>query len=95
MKLQANKFAVAAAISFSILWLICSVFVVLIPSASMALTGTMVHADLSAMNWSLTWSSFFIGLIGWAVLGAITAWLITFSYYILGCMFDSSKTIEQ
>ena len=86
MKLQATKFAVATAITFSLLWVICSAFVALIPNPSMALTGAMVHADLSAMNWSLTWSSFFIGLIGWAVLGAITAWLITFIYYILGCM---------
>lgn len=90
MKLQANKFAAATAITFSILWIICSAFVALVPNPSMALTGTMVHADLSAMSWSLTWISFVVGLVGWAILGAITAWSITFIYAILDCMTSDS-----
>ncbi len=80
MTLNINKFAISTAIAFSILWIICSAFVAVIPNPSMALTGTMVHADLSAMTWSLTWSSFIIGLAGWAIIGGITAWLIAFFY---------------
>lgn len=94
MTSQVNKMAVATAAAFSILWLICSLFVAVIPKASMALTGTMVHADLSNMSWSLTLSGFFIGLIGWAVLGALTGWLITFIFSILDC-FSNDKQHDK
>lgn len=80
MTLNTNKFAFSTAVVFSILWIICSAFVAVIPNPSMALTGIMVHADLSGMTWSLTWSSFIIGLAGWAIISGITAWLIAFFY---------------
>ena len=80
MKLHTNKLALTTAIVFSVLWVICSAFIVLIPDLSMSLTGTMFHANLSSMLWTLTWGGFFIGLIAWAVIGGISAWLIAFFY---------------
>lgn len=80
MKLFTNKLAIATATAFSILWIICSVIVAIVPTPSMMLTGTMFHADLSSMAWSLTWGGFIIGLIAWAILGGISAWLIAFLY---------------
>ena len=80
MKLLINKLALTTAITFSVLWVICSAFIALIPDLSMSLTGTMFHANLSSMVWTLTWGGFFIGLIAWAILGGISAWLIAFFY---------------
>ena len=80
MKLQTNKLAIATAIAFSILWVICSAFIALIPDLSISLTGAMLHANLSAMAWTLTWFGFFVGLVAWALLGVISAWLIAYLY---------------
>ena len=80
MKLHSNKFALTTAITFSVLWVICSAFISLMPGLSMSLTGTMFHADLSSMVWTLTWGGFFIGLIAWPILAGISAWLIAFFY---------------
>lgn len=80
MKLHTNKLALTTAIAFSVLWVICSVFIAFIPDLSMSLTGTMFHVNLSSMVWTLTWGGFFIGLIAWAILGGISAWLIAFFY---------------
>ena len=80
MKLHTNRLALTTAITFSVLWVICSAFIALIPVHSMSLTGTMFHADLSSMAWTLTWGGVFIGLIAWAILGGISAWLIAFLY---------------
>jgi len=80
MKLQTNKLAIATAITFSILWVICSAFIALIPDLSMSLTGTMLHTNLSAMSWAQTWFGFFVGLEAWALLGGISAWLIAYLY---------------
>ena len=80
MKLQTTKLAIATAIAFSILWVICSAFVALTPDLSMSLTGAMLHANLSAMAWTLTWFGFFVGLVAWALLGGISAWLIALFY---------------
>jgi len=80
MKLLTNKLIIATAFAFSILWIICSAIVALAPTPSMMLTGTMFHADLSSMAWTLTWGGFIIGLIAWAAVGGLSAWLIAFFY---------------
>ncbi|MGB1256094.1 MAG: DUF5676 family membrane protein, partial [Thiolinea sp.] len=63
MKIDSRHLAIAVAISLAIMWVICSLFVALIPEAVMSLTGVMIHAELSAFTWSLTWANFFIGLV--------------------------------
>lgn len=80
MKLNTNRFAMATAISFSVLWVICSALVALAPKSSAYLTNIMLHAKIPAPFWILTWEGFFIGLITWSIVGGITAWLITFVY---------------
>lgn len=80
MKIHTYKLALTTGIAFSVLWVICSAFIALIPDLSMALTGIMFHANLSSMAWTITWSGFFIGLIAWAILGGTSAWLIGLFY---------------
>lgn len=80
MKIHTNKLALTTGIVFSVLWVICSAFILLIPDITMALTGIMFHANLSSMAWALTWGGFFMGLIAWAILGGTSAWLISFFY---------------
>lgn len=80
MELNPNKLAASIAAAFAVLWVVCSLLVALFPGSSMAVTGHMFHANLSAMTWTLTWNGFFIGLAGWAILGGIAAWLVATAY---------------
>ena len=80
MKLLTIKLTIATALAFSVLWIICSSIIILAPTLSMTLTGTMIHADLSSIAWTLTWRGFLTGLIAWAVIGGLSAWLIAFFY---------------
>lgn len=80
MKLNANKFALATAMSFALLWIFCSLIVALMPHQSMHVTGAMLHGDMMAWQWNMYWFGLFIGLIAWALIAAITAWLIATIY---------------
>ena len=80
MKLLTNKLVIATAFAFSMLWIICSIIIILAPTLSMKLTGTMIHADLSSIEWTLTWGGFLTGLIAWTVIGGLSAWMIAFFY---------------
>lgn len=79
MKLDVRAFAVAAAVVAAALFLICALFVALAPEETTAFAGHLIHADLSGISRSLTWSNFFGGLVCWTVgtgfVGAALAWL--------------------
>jgi len=80
MKLDAVKLGVATAIVFAIIWLICSILVVLIPSPMMQMSGQMLHADFGNQGWSMHWAGFFTGLILWSLVPALLAWAIARLY---------------
>jgi len=80
MKLNAVKLGVATAIVFAVVWVICSILVVLIPGGMMQMSGHMLHADLGGHGWSMHWIGFFVGLILWSVLPALLVWAIAALY---------------
>ncbi len=85
MKLDAMKLAAAAAMTTAVIWTVCAALVALLPGNMMNLSGHMVHADLAAMNWTLTWVGYFVGLVIWSFSAAVTGWLIaTFYNWKLG-----------
>jgi len=80
MKLSADKFGYAAACSFAIVWIACSLMVWILPSMMMSMTGHMMHSDWSQMGWQLTLGGVVIGLIGWSVLAGVCGWLLASIY---------------
>ncbi len=80
MKLNANAFAIAAAITTALLWLVCSLIVVLMPGMSMSMSGYMMHTDFSGMQWSMNITGFILGLVVWSFIASLTAWLIAVFY---------------
>ncbi|TNE40714.1 MAG: hypothetical protein EP347_03125 [Alphaproteobacteria bacterium] len=80
MKLDPNALALSSGVTALVLWFICSVFVFLAPGPMMNMTGSMMHADVSHMSWQLNASGFFIGLILWTALSALTGWLVATFY---------------
>lgn len=79
MKLDTRAFAIAAAIVAAALFLICAFFVAVAPEQTTNFAGHLIHADLNGIMRSLTWGSFFGGLVCWTlgtgVVGAALAWV--------------------
>ena len=61
MTLNAFKFGMASAITAAILWLACSLLVMLMPSMMLSMSGEMVHMQLNEMGWHLTLTGVVIG----------------------------------
>ena len=80
MKLNSGALAIAAAGAFAIIWTLCSLFVLILPSMMSVMTGHMIHAHLDAFEWMLTLTGYLIGLIAWSAWAAGTAWLIAIVY---------------
>ncbi|WP_370239321.1 DUF5676 family membrane protein [Neptunomonas phycophila] len=67
------KFGIASAISASVLWIICSVLVMLLPSLMLSISGDMLHMQLNNMGWYLTVIGAVKGLVAWFVLAGLDA----------------------
>ena len=80
MKLDAKKFAIACAVSTSILWIICSLFVMVMPAMMLSISGDMMHMELNNMGWHLSIMGVVKGLVGWSVMAAAAGWLVAATY---------------
>jgi hypothetical protein len=75
-----NKLAVASGLCAGLLWGICSVFVALFPHYMLLMTTHMIHVDITQMGWTLTWSGFLVGLVGWMILAGVAGALLAVIY---------------
>lgn len=91
MKLDATKFGLAAACAVSIIWLFCSLIVLMSPSTSMNMGGYMMHSDFTGMAWHLGFTGFLFGGILWAVSAGALAGLGAAVYIKLAK--DDFKTV--
>ncbi len=80
MNLNETRCAVAAGAAFAVLWIVYIPFVLALPGPSMWASGHMIHANLEAMHWTLTFGGFLTGLVAWSFFAAVTAWLIATFY---------------
>jgi len=80
MTLNALKFGMASAITAAILWLACSLLVMLIPAMMLSVSGEMVHMQLNEMGWHLTFTGVVVGLVAWSVSAGIAGWLLAAIY---------------
>ena len=83
MKLNAIKFGLAAAYAVAIIWVFCSLLVVMLPGMSMNMGGYMMHSDFSGMSWHMGVAGFVLGLILWSLTAGIFAWLMAAIYNAL------------
>ncbi|MFT5788594.1 MAG: hypothetical protein ACI8SJ_000698 [Shewanella sp.] len=80
MNIDANKIGISSAVSFGLLWVVCSAAVHFMPQPMMTITGHMMHADLSTQAWTLTFLGFLTGLVAWAAIAGVSGWLIASIY---------------
>ncbi|WP_211664959.1 DUF5676 family membrane protein [Litorilituus lipolyticus] len=50
MKLNENAFALACAAAFGIVWVACSILVMVMPDMMSSMTGHMLHTNLKGMG---------------------------------------------
>lgn len=80
MIINANKFALSAAITFALLWVLCSLVVIALPHQSMGIMESMVHSDMGDLQWHMQVGGFVVGLFAWSLSAGITGWLIAAIY---------------
>lgn len=74
----ANTFALA----MLVIWVVCSVFVLLLPGLSMTITNAWMHGlDMRVMGeWSFTIGNFVLGGITAVVASYLTGWIVGWSW---------------
>lgn len=80
MPLNAVKFAIASSLSFSIVWVSCSLLVFAMPDMMMSTSGDMVHMNLSSLGWEMSIIGILVGLVGWSLSAGVIAWLLATIY---------------
>jgi hypothetical protein len=80
MLINQNKFALASSLAFGLLWIICSVLVMIFPDASMKLTMSMMHGGFAAHQWDMGMTGLISGLVAWMLVAGMTAWFIATIY---------------
>tara|TARA_R110000822_G_scaffold187752_29_gene326987 strand:+ start:11925 stop:12182 length:258 start_codon:yes stop_codon:yes gene_type:complete len=80
MNINTTKLAIATGLTFSLLWILCIVVVMLFPQQLMHLSGAMMHMDSSQWQWAMNIEGAVIGLLAWGFIGGATAWLIATTY---------------
>ena len=85
MRINPIKLATATSSFVGIVWLLCSVAVVVAPNTLRYISGAMVHLDLSQWAWDMRLDTFFVGLFAWTVLSWVTVWgIVTVYQRLLG-----------
>lgn len=80
MKMHTINFAAACAAALSVVWIICLLLVMLMPMGMMELSGSMMHMELTNMQWSMSLKGLIVGVIAWALVGGFTGALIATFY---------------
>lgn len=78
--IHTKQMALAATVTTAVLWTICSAMVAAMPNAMLQLTAHMVHVDVTGFTWTLTWTGFFIGLLGWSVSAGAAGFVLAITY---------------
>ena len=78
--INVEKFTAACAGTAVLLWVFCSVLVVVTPQAMMQMTGHMVHMNLPQVGWAMSWSGFLLGLLSWSTLSGIAGATLALFY---------------
>lgn len=86
MKTNTTKLANAFALAMMVLWIICSLFVWLLPDLSLQITSWWMHGmDLSAMgSWHLTVGNFLLGGITAVISAWVTGWVLGWAWQTVG-----------
>jgi len=83
MKINALNFGLAGAVAAAVLWIICSLFVWIVPGAMVNVTTNMMHTELARSGWTISLAGVVWGLIGWSLFAGVFGWLAATIYNLL------------
>lgn len=67
MRLNAKAFALAAGITAAAAFTACAVMIALAPGFGTSFLSDVTHLDLTALSRTLTWATYFEGLVFWTL----------------------------
>lgn len=73
MKIDIRAFCLSVGAAVAAAFSVCAMFVAIAPEATAALIGYLLHINLSGLSRSISWGSYFAGVLGvgfWAGLWA-------------------------
>jgi len=84
MKLNVWAFACAAGIVAAVIFTICAFFVAVAPEATAAFFSYLLHINLTGLTRSISWGSFFTGVLGLGLGTALSAGAVAWLYNRIG-----------
>ena len=73
MRLDLEAVAKAVGTVAAMAYVVCAGLVALLPEAFTNAVGYVAHADLSGLSRSISWTSFFVGLVAWTLACVLSA----------------------
>jgi hypothetical protein len=80
MRLDARAFGLAAGCTAALLFVICALGVAIAPAATTAFAGMLIHADLTGITRTLTFTTLVGGLICWTIGTTLVFWTMGVVY---------------
>lgn len=73
MKLNTRAFALAVGVATAVIFITCAFFVAVAPGSTAVFFSYLLHVDLTGLARPIGWGSFFAGLLGTGLVGALFA----------------------
>lgn len=67
MEIKASAFGLAVGIVVAAAFTICAFFVAVAPEATAAVIGYLLHINLAGLTRSISWASYFVGVLAVAI----------------------------
>jgi|GEM_PF-251312 len=83
MQLNVRAYALAAAAWMAILGSLCSLLVAIAPVGFMQTVGYLTHINLVPLTRTITWASYFAGIVAWTLATGLVAGLFAWTYNTL------------
>ena len=80
MRVRTKLLGIAAAGAAAISYVLCALAVALVPGPTNATFGYVMHVDLADVSRTVTWDSFFVGLIAFSAVVGLLVWLAAAFY---------------
>ncbi len=75
--------SLSAALATGVIWIVCALFVMVVPQMAARITSGMLHMEALAVVWQLDVAGVVIGGLAWMLLAFALVWLSTFIYQLM------------
>lgn len=80
MRLQVGQIVASSMLAITILWVVCSLLVWIMPESAASMTAAMLHLEMQPSQWHLTFGGFLLGLGSWLLATSLLTVLVATFY---------------